>query len=257
MLILASFIILFFVYLAVNPGMLQEIQQLTLRMQSIQNEEAIFNLLGPYLVNPKVLFAGWFFIAVLVPLVEEALKPLGLWFISRRIITPAQGFALGALSGAAYALVESIGSSATAAKEIWIAAVIARAGADVLHVFNTALMGWALVSAWQQRKFWRLALVYLFVIFTHGLWNSASIVTGLSSLSGYDFFQQSTWLKTLLPYAATTMLILLAGMFTGLVGMNLKLRKEDQIAKNKTTQELFESITSDDSEISKKDTDGI
>jgi hypothetical protein len=45
-------------------------------------------------------------------------------------------------------------------------------------------VGWALVSAWSQRRYLRLLLTYALAVFIHGLWNGMAVLSIVPSLQG-------------------------------------------------------------------------
>jgi len=114
-------------------------------------------------------------------MIEEVFKPVGAWLLVGRRMTPAEGFAAGALSGAGYALFESLMLSGGGESWMWI--VLGRAGTAVLHIITSSLMGWALVQAWTHARFLRLGLVYLAAVLVHGTWNAVVIVNAYLTLS--------------------------------------------------------------------------
>jgi RsiW-degrading membrane proteinase PrsW (M82 family) len=129
-----------------------------------------------------VIFAAFAFGAVIVPLIEEALKPLGVWFLAGSRLTPAEGFAAGALCGAGYALLESLLLSSNGGTE-WVSLAFARIGTGVIHILTSALTGWALASAWAERRYLRLGAAYLGAVLIHGLWNGLTVLMVVAGLS--------------------------------------------------------------------------
>ncbi len=98
------------VVLASQPGLANQITQLGQRLaNNSANPEALSRILAPYLSQPWVIFAALGFTAGLTPLLEELIKPLPLWLLAGRKLTPQEGFSGGILCGAAFALVESSG----------------------------------------------------------------------------------------------------------------------------------------------------
>ena len=126
-----------------------------------------------------VIYAGLAFFAVLVPLLEEAIKPIGVWLLCGRRLTPGQGFAAGVLSGAGFALMETLGYS-SATVDNWLGITLARAGTGVMHITTTALVSWALASTWKDGRYVRVFLTYLAAVIIHGVWNSLTV--GLAAL---------------------------------------------------------------------------
>ncbi len=160
--------------LALNPSSLNSLEALSARLMYTNNPDAILRMIAPFLFKPATLLAGLIFFSILVPIVEEIIKPLGVWLTPGGITSPKQGFALGVLGGAAFALVESLGMSPGIPGTSNILPIV-RAGTDVVHIVTTGLMGWALVSAWQGRKYLQLGITYLVVIAIHGLWNALAL----------------------------------------------------------------------------------
>ena len=93
---------------------------------------------------PGVIVTVLLYISVLVPAIEEIFKPIGVWLFARRLQSAAQGFALGALSGAGYALIETIGVSGQQTGE-WASLLFSRIGTGLLHITTSALVGAAIV----------------------------------------------------------------------------------------------------------------
>lgn len=155
--------------------------------------EVLMQIFLPALQNPWVILGILLFISGLVPLVEEALKPVGFWLLSGRDWTPRDGFIGGMMSGAGFAFMESLLASAQVVGEDWLILVVNRIGTAVMHMLASGIVGWGLASAWQQRKFGRLVGGYLLAVVLHGIWNSTAIVLGVSQLVSAE---NSTWLKT-------------------------------------------------------------
>ena len=177
-------------------------------------------LLEPYLSNPKVLALAIGYIAVLVPLMEEIVKPIGVWLFARQIPTPAEGFVLGALSGAAYGLVESLGVSNVSGAD-WVTLVAARMGTGLLHIGASGLMGWGIVSMVQERRYLRGLLAYLGAVSLHGVWNGMTILFGFSNVLNAA---ETNHLAHLTVPAFGTLVMLALGMFFLILHANRKLQ---------------------------------
>jgi hypothetical protein len=172
------------VYLTTQPGLLEEITQVIERLQQFTGppEDAI-QLLAPYLLRPEVVFTLFAFIAGVVPVIEEAIKPIGVWLFAGKILTPTQGFVGGVISGAGFAIYENLTLSMVVGD--WAAAVSLRAGTGLLHIMTTGLVGWALALAWRERKYLRLAMAYLVAVVIHGLWNALAILSASGVLDAF------------------------------------------------------------------------
>ena len=154
-----------------------QLNGLVFRLQNAAPDpQAILNTLLPFLVNPGVLFIGLAFISVLVPLVEETLKPIGVWFLAGQKITPAQGFGYGVISGAGFGLFENLGNT-SGGGEVWAVLAASRITTLLLHCFTAGLVGWALASAWSQRRYLRLGITFIIAVLVHGLWNGMAVLS--------------------------------------------------------------------------------
>jgi hypothetical protein len=134
----------------------------------------------PYLKLPAVMSLIFATGAGVIPLIEELLKPAALWLWVRRRITPREGFTMGLICGAAFALLESLGILATASSGGWALLVFGRMGTALLHMTTTALVGWGLASAWSNGQYNKLGMMYFIAVTLHSLWNIFSLMLGLS-----------------------------------------------------------------------------
>lgn len=218
-------LVAFGVWLIGQPGLLTELQQLT-ETFTLQNDPTqLMELLQPHLEQPGVLAAGVAFIAVLVPLIEEAFKPLAAWLLAGRWLTPASGFSAGVLGGDMFALLESLGYLASAPAEGFVGFALARSGTLLLHVATAGLVGWGVGSALGEGRYLRLAWTYLAAVALHGVWNAVGILPALEELPGViGSLQGVAWIY---PYALGALCVLLAAI---LFGLNIHLRKPAQEA---------------------------
>ncbi len=107
---------------------------------------------------------------------------MALWLLVGRRLTPAEGFAAGALCGGSFALLESLLSLASPTEQGWIVLAVGRAGTALLHITTSALIGWAMASAGRNKSYLLAFLVYLSSAGLHGLWNALSVFWGMSTL---------------------------------------------------------------------------
>jgi len=166
-------------FLINQPDLLRELfTDIEGLVNSNADPDHIITDLRPYLLNPAVIFLVYLFAALLVPLVEEALKPVGVWLLINRGISPAEGFTAGLMSGAGYAFFESL--ALTSAAEQWMMIVVARIGTAVIHILTAGLMGWVMVYSWRNSSYLRLGFTYLGVVCLHGLWNGLTLLMVLA-----------------------------------------------------------------------------
>jgi hypothetical protein len=176
-----------FLWLMLNPSSSNQLNSLLPRLQyGVPDTQTIIRTLLPYLVNPVVIFIGFATVSVLVPIIEETFKPLGLWFMVGQKITPAQGFGFGVLSGAAFGLFENLGNTSNGGTG-WALLAGSRVSTLLLHSFTAGLVGWALASAWTQRRFLRLAVSFTIAVLIHGTWNGLAVLSAAGSLQGVTY----------------------------------------------------------------------
>ena len=190
--VLFAILLVVVAFLMTQPNLVAELESLSRQIVELgpQAEESI-DLFMPYILKPGVVGVALAYFAVLVPLVEEIFKPFGVWFYARRLASPAQGFALGALSGSAYALIETLGVSAQTAD--WGSLLLSRIGTGILHVTTSALMGAAIFYALHDRHYFRLLGIYFLSVSMHGLWNALAILYSFSTLT--EFTKQDNLLS--------------------------------------------------------------
>jgi hypothetical protein len=174
--------VLVIIYVSSQPALLAQVERLTTQIYTIETDpDAIISLVAPIMLRPGMIAIALLFFSVLIPMIEELVKPLGVWLFGNHISTPSQGFALGALCGAAFALLETFGVSAQS--DDWVNLLLTRLGTDILHVTTAALMGAAIVYAIRERRYLLLLGTYLLSVFLHGLWNALAILLTFSSVA--------------------------------------------------------------------------
>jgi hypothetical protein len=224
--LLAAGVILGAIFITVSqPNLVQEFVKLSLNLQYETDENAILSQLAPYISSPIFISLAVGYVAILVPLIEELVKPLAVWIFARRIASPAQGFVMGLLSGAAFALVESLNASG-AGTESWPVIVSVRAGTSLLHITASGLVGWGIASAFRERRILRFFAAYFTAVLIHGIWNACAIGVGLSFIG--EVVGKPEWFSSLVP-AVGGMIVLGIGMFFVLVASNKKLRSPSLI----------------------------
>ncbi|MBE3038795.1 MAG: PrsW family intramembrane metalloprotease, partial [Chloroflexi bacterium] len=145
-----------------NPELRTVIDQIKTQVANanVGDMQALLTVLAPYLTNPLVILSILVFAAVLAPLIEEAVKPAVIWFLGKRLRSPAEGFGLGALCGAGFAMMEGL-MAASSATQMWGFGLAGRAAASLMHITSSGLLGWAIASAQLEKRYGRLALTYL------------------------------------------------------------------------------------------------
>ncbi len=216
------------VWLAGQPAFIEQLHIFSdLAAEPSINPDELINTLAPILLTPWALLLALLFVAVLVPIIEELFKPIGVWLLFGRKLSPEAGFAAGAISGASYALFESL--VLTLGGESWSAVVLARIGTGTVHILTSAVTGWALVQAWQKRGVLRLFAAYAFGVTLHGLWNGVAVVTAFASMSNL-VAEPPEWLSYLesASYGMYFIGFLAAAALAGLVWCNWRLWRSRQ-----------------------------
>jgi hypothetical protein len=209
-------------YISLQPELAFELERLSRQILILgPQSEAARDLLSPFLTRPGVITTALIYMAVLVPAMEELLKPLGVWLLAGRLDSTARGFTLGALSGAGYGLIETIGVSGQTWE--WASLLFSRIGTGLLHITTSALMGAAIVLAWRERRYLRFIGVYLFAVLLHGLWNALAMLFTFSNLA--ELLHQPGRLGTIQPVLITVMSILAVGLFVILMISNRTMRR--------------------------------
>jgi RsiW-degrading membrane proteinase PrsW (M82 family) len=208
--------------IALTPGQLSEFTRLAEQLQTInQSPEAFLQVFQPYSKNPIVVGGVLLFMAGIVPLLEEAIKPIGVWLLARRRLTPAEGFTAGLISGAGFALVESLGYANTGGQG-WLTSVLLRAPTAFMHIFTCGLTGWGFARATSlHRSRWLLA-GYGGAVAIHGLWNGLTITAaGIVWL-----YPDQTGAVAVAGLALLGLLADFGSVFLLLILINLRLRRQ-------------------------------
>jgi protease prsW family protein len=224
--VLIIIFIMLIAYIMTQPDLAAELQRLSQQMMQLDPQsEAALDLLSPFLTKPGVIITALAYIAILVPALEEIFKPVGVWLFASKLQSPAQGFALGALSGAGYALIETIGVSNQTGE--WASLLFSRIGTGLLHITTSALMGAAIVLALRERRYLRLIGTYFLAVLLHGLWNTSAMLFTFSGLAG--LIGQTGFLSSLQPIMVVAMSILALGLFLILILSNRNMRNSVQL----------------------------
>lgn len=206
-----------------QPELMSELEAMALSFNENMSQEALLAMLAPYLRNPILIGTGIGYIAIIVPLIEELFKPLGVWLFARKLASPAQGFALGVLSGAAFALFESLNASADGTTT-WAVIVTARTGTSLLHMMTSGLVGWGIASAFGERRIGRFFAAYAAAVLIHGIWNAAAAGTGIAALG--ETIGRPEWVYTVAPALVCGLMTLVVGIGAMLIASNRKLRAQ-------------------------------
>ncbi|HZK61729.1 MAG TPA: PrsW family glutamic-type intramembrane protease, partial [Anaerovoracaceae bacterium] len=173
-------VVLMIVWLNTQPLLLNQILSLSnlFSQENIDTQaaEAIFTNL---FTHPIVLNISILVISLLVPLIEEFLKPMALWFLAGKKLTPAQGFIGGLIAGACFAAIETMGSIGAPVDNTWYMILFGRIGTGLLHITLSGLVGWGIASAFYNRNWGRAIFNYFGAVLIHGTWNLFALLSGI------------------------------------------------------------------------------
>ncbi len=215
---------------AMQPGGQEMLESLVDRLGSpIGLEDPAF--LSSLAQSPIVIGLALLVLAVVVPLIEEATKTLGIGLLAYRRITMAQAFLWGLAGSAGFALAEGL-LNTLGGLEGWIVAMLSRIGATMLHCFVGGLMGLAWYSVLSEQRWGRGLALYAASVSLHGLWNA--LAGGLTFLSlrledTASMGTAQTWTE-LAMFAVLALLVILAIVVTvGLVLLTRRVRLRSTI----------------------------
>lgn len=140
------------------------------------------NMLFELMQQPLVATAIFVSLGVIAPLIEEIFKPMAIWLLLNRPLKDHEGYALGLISGGAFALLESTGMVIQMSPQEWLPAIALRAATGVLHIGLSGLVGYGLARSWSMQKRMHSVLYLLSAAALHGAWNSLALFSGLASM---------------------------------------------------------------------------
>ncbi len=224
------------VYIGLNPEKMAGIERLVNQIERAPDIDTLIYQVGPLLKNPLTLFAGLAFLSFLVPIIEETTKSLGVWLVANRIQSPAQGFALGALSGAGFALAESLSASLTA-DESWALTLSMRAISGSMHMLASGLVGWGIAWASLEKRYFRFIGMMLLAILLHAVWNAGAVFSVWGGLRVMLAMPGVDVLGAILAAGGMGLLFfLMAGMFAAFFILNRRFRTNSPVPSSPTDQ---------------------
>lgn len=220
---LVGVILMVSILIAFNPDLAQNLSNIATQLEnSLSTSTNWQEAITPYIQQPVFLAGIFAYTAVLIPLIEEALKPLGLWLLVKRRLSPAEGFVGGMICGAGFGLFENLSALSTGGEE-WALTAGMRISTALLHMLTTGVMGWALANAWTNRRYLWLAISYACAVSLHGFWNALSIAG--FTLPQYNPFSVETGVvETLLGLTVIGLGVLTGINLLFFIGINRRLR---------------------------------
>lgn len=167
-------------FISVLPGGLEQIQALAGRLQDptwLEDPGQLSSLAS----SPLIILAVLLVFALVVPLIEESVKTIGVPLRSYRRPGLSQAFFWGLAGGAGFALAEGLFNS-LGDLDAWAIIVSFRVGATLLHCLTGALMGLAWYFVLIDRQWSRGLGLYAVSVGIHGVWNTLTAIMAVASL---------------------------------------------------------------------------
>ena len=116
-------------------------------------------------------------VAIIGPIVEETVKPLGVALYIGRIRGPAEAFLLGMASGIGFALVETVGYIGSGYHD-WLAVAIERTSAGLLHGVGAGMvtLGWYYLTHAKKHRFLKAFGCWFYAVLQHFVWNGTAVL---------------------------------------------------------------------------------
>lgn len=117
--------------------------------------------------------------AVVAPLVEEAFKGLAVRLTLSEGSTRFSAMVLGVAAGAAFGVMEALAYGLYAFSDPsldWWSLMLVRAGATVMHAFNTALVGLGWYAGLREGRWRRALAAYGAAVAIHAAWNALAVL---------------------------------------------------------------------------------
>ena len=206
-----------------NPENLGTFQRTIERIQAATDLDSLMFVIQPVARNPLTLVVGLVLLSGFVPFIEETFKSVGVWLVFDKLETSAQGFALGAVSGAAFAFLESLGASISP-DPAWGATLFMRAVSSMMHILATGFVGWGIARARIEKKYLGMIGFYLLAMTIHSLWNAGAVLSVIGGMRLAISFENIDIFGGMIMVAGVGILLfMMAAMPGAMIFLNRKL----------------------------------
>jgi RsiW-degrading membrane proteinase PrsW (M82 family) len=184
------------VTIALLPDGASQLNRLSTELRALRalDEQAALRFL---LANPGIIALGLIYFAGIVPLIEEAVKTLGLALMNPSRTRARDAVLWGVAAGAGFAFVENALNTGVML-EVWAVAMLARVGATIMHTANGITMARGWYAARVERRWDKLFIAYAASVMVHAIWNvfAAGQAVGILGLmnEGRALRAESLWL---------------------------------------------------------------
>jgi len=199
------------VYIILHPELLSTARQITDQITNASSIDTVLNAVEPWINSPLAFLVALLVFSGITPVIEETAKSLIVWTVFDHLDSPAQGFVIGALSGAGFGLVESLLASTTPDSN-WGATLLVRGGSTMMHIITASLTGWGIAlfrSSASGSRVLNLIKMYALAMLLHGLWNASVILIAFGSLRIPSNTTAPDLTGTVLIFSGVSLLIIL------------------------------------------------
>jgi len=166
------------IYLSSQPSVQQMMKSFSFPADLTQIETSfVERYLRTTFQKPLFVLGIFLVLGLVIPLIEESIKPIALWSLQKRSLKPTDGFILGLYFGAAFALVESTLAISQTDPQMWVESITLRAAASLIHITCTGLVGYGYAATMKSQKKAAIHRPFLTAIVIHGLWNSLALLS--------------------------------------------------------------------------------
>lgn len=208
-------------------GILEFVFQVAIvRGQGINPYVCLTNPSAPQCQNPQIYNLLLITVAIVAPLVEEAVKPLAAVILIGRVRSAAEAFVLGLACGIGFDLIETSGYISSTYPD-WLSTALIRTGAGLLHGFGAAMvvLGWYYLTHPGKNRALKALGCWLYAVVQHAIWNGSWGLLLLPGTAG-QFFNNTLTLGSLtLPYYTLVNIGEAVFMFCFFLYMTHRLRK--------------------------------
>ena len=154
---------------------------------------------------------------------------------------------MGVLSGAGFALAESLSASLTA-DDAWAVTLGMRAISGSMHMLATGLFGWGIAHARLEKRYFRLIGMALLAILLHAAWNAGAVFSVAGGVRVMLAMPDVDVLGTLMAIGGAGLLFLLiSGMIVAFFFLNWRLRTSERPASLlQEVEQVLPASTSDE-----------
>lgn len=218
-------------------GLLELLFEVVLaRGQGVNPFVCLTNPGAPQCQNPQIYNLLLITVAIVAPLVEEAVKPLAAVILIGRVRSAAEAFVLGLSCGIGFDLIETSGYISSSYPD-WLSTALIRTGAGLLHGLGAAMvvLGWYFLTHPGKNRVSKALGCWLYAVVQHAVWNGSWGLALLPGATG-QFFNSTLALGSLtLPYYYVVNVAEAVFMFCFFLYMTHRLRNRPAEATAATT----------------------